>query len=41
MASVDEALTYFATHPARVKALFGLYLDQMASATGTAEVVAA
>ena len=31
--SVEDALAYFATHPERVKALFGLYLDHMATAT--------
>lgn len=30
--SVEEALAYFAAHPAQVKALFGLYLDHMATA---------
>ena len=28
--SVEEALAYFATHPERVKALFGRYLDHLA-----------
>ncbi len=28
--SVDDALAYFKTQPQRVKALFGLYLEQMA-----------
>ncbi len=31
ISSVEEALAYFATHPERVKALFGLYLDHMAT----------
>lgn len=29
--SVEQALAFFATHPERVKALFGRYLDEMAS----------
>jgi transposase len=39
--SVEEALAYFATHPERVKALFGLYLDHMATDAEAAEAVAA
>jgi transposase len=31
--SVEEALAYFATHPERVTALFGRYLDHMTSST--------
>ncbi len=38
ISSVDEALAYFATHPERVKALFGLYLDRMAAPTEAAPV---
>lgn len=39
--SVEEALAYFAAHPERVKALFGLYLDHMAETSVTAEPLAA
>ncbi len=39
--SVDEALAYFTTHPARVKALFGLYLDQMATPADASLLAAA
>ena len=40
--SVEEALAAFAAHPARVKALFGRYLDDLAvEPTATATVVAA
>lgn len=35
-ASVEEALAHFAAHPERVKALFGLYLDRMATPAATA-----
>lgn len=35
--SVEEALAYFATHPERVKALFGLYLDRMADTHTTTD----
>src|SRR3712207_4842322 len=34
--SVEEALAAFAQQPERVKALFGLYLDQMAAPTAVA-----
>jgi transposase len=34
--SVEEALAAFAQHPDRIKALFGLYLDQMAQPTAPA-----
>lgn len=39
--SVQEALAYFATHPERVKALFGRYLDHMAGPTTLAPPTAA
>jgi transposase len=35
IATGDEALAYFATHPERVKALFGRYLDHMTDVTAT------
>lgn len=39
--SVEEALAFFATHPDRVKALFGRYLDHMGSATAVPGALAA
>jgi transposase len=39
--SVEDALAYFATHPARVKALFGRYLDRMADPTDAQLLAAA
>jgi transposase len=39
--SVEDALAYFATHPERVKALFGRYLDHMHDPTATALATAA
>ena len=41
IASVGEALAYFAAHPERVKALFGLYLDHLAAVPEQVEPVAA
>jgi transposase len=38
--SVEEALAFFAAHPARVKALFGRYLDDMAAEPITPATVA-
>jgi len=35
IASVEDALAYFATHPERVTALFGRYLDHMNDPTAT------
>lgn len=40
-ASVAEALAHFAAHPERVKALFGRYLDRMATPTSAALPAAA
>jgi transposase len=39
--SVEEALAYFAAHPERVTALFGLYLDPLAAVPEQVEPVAA
>jgi transposase len=39
--SVEEALAFFATHPERVKALFGRYLDHLATSTAPPLPVAA
>jgi transposase len=39
--SVEEALAYFATHPERVKALFGRYLDEMTQSAHAALPAAA
>ena len=39
--SVEDALAYFASHPERVKALFGRYLDQMADTTNAVVATAA
>ena len=39
--SVEEALAFFATHPERVKALFGRYLDHMTETTAAALATAA
>ena len=39
--SVEEALAFFATHPKRVKALFGRYLDEMAESADAALPAAA
>jgi transposase len=41
IASVQDALAYFATHPERVKALFGRYLDRIAAPTTIAHATAA
>jgi transposase len=41
IASVEDALAHFATHPQRVKALFGRYLDQMADPATSALPTAA
>ena len=41
IASVEEALAYFAAHPERVKALFGRYLDAMAAPAATTTPIAA
>jgi transposase len=41
IASVEEALAFFAAHPDRVKALFGRYLDDMADAPIAPVTVAA
>ena len=38
---VEDALAYFATHPKRVKALFGLYLNRMVDPTISALPIAA
>jgi len=38
--SVEEALVYFAAHPERVTALFGLYLNRMADPTDAARTAA-
>jgi hypothetical protein len=35
IASVEEALTALSRQPERVQALFGLYLDDLATGTGT------
>jgi transposase len=39
--SVEDALAYFATHPERVKALFGRYLDELARGAEEGTPVAA
>ena len=39
--SVEDALAFFATHPERVKALFGRYLDHMTKTTDEALAIAA
>lgn len=40
ISSVEEALVYFKTHPERVKALFGLYLDHLADAAAVQPLAA-
>jgi len=39
--SVEDALAFFATHPARVKALFGRYLDHLTTPDSAALLAAA
>jgi hypothetical protein len=41
IASVEDALAFFAAHPERVQALFGRYLDHMATTTDAALATAA